>query len=288
MGEKRRMFHELQGNIAQLTARQLQEPLKEIALGTSAFGPLPEWRDWFHYLLGQLIPRSHENENFVSSLLESLVTGFIALYPNGIHNAPYAQFSEDALKTLGQCIMDPRCWNGEEIVVGSFLHRSNDNPAKIWFWWDASGDFSGSMYFCMKYLPVDLVREWFSSVLAIQSPHWRAQVLVWLVGSHELLQGHVQWPSEFAEDAYPKVSWEWSHCLQPELTVADDNSNVPPAPSLVPQSSRELVLEVAREYFTSDVYLSWLESLALAPYLVSELGAIPSTFEALYVEHGDV
>jgi hypothetical protein len=39
MSEERRFFHELRGNLDGLTAWHLQEPLQEIASGTSSFGP---------------------------------------------------------------------------------------------------------------------------------------------------------------------------------------------------------------------------------------------------------
>lgn len=71
----------------------------ELASGTSSFGPMKEWNNWYHYLLGALVPRSHEA--FVSYLLESLLTGFMAIYPNGIYREPYEGFREDVLLTLG-------------------------------------------------------------------------------------------------------------------------------------------------------------------------------------------
>lgn len=71
MGEHRRLFFELWGDLASLSAQQLQEPLEEIASGTCSFGPLEEWRNWYLYLMAQLLPRSHES--YVSSLLEILI-----------------------------------------------------------------------------------------------------------------------------------------------------------------------------------------------------------------------
>ena len=283
MGEERRMFNELAGDISRLTAWQLQEPLQEIASGTSSFGPQDEWHDWYHHLLGELVPRSHEH--FVSSLLESLITCFFALYPNGIYRAPYPEFRDDVLNTLGRCVMEPDCWDGTDIVVGRMLHRSNNNPNKVWCWWDASGDFSASLYLCIKTLPESLVQRWFRSVIAIPSPHWRAQVIVWLVGSHDLLSGKLLWPSELRIEAHPSVDWEWSHCLKPELASSDESGALP-AEALLPRASREAVLATARQYFTEDVYLGWLESISRVPYLEAELAAIPSTFEAMYVGRG--
>ena len=85
------------------------------------------------------------------------------------------------------------------------LHRSNNNPNRVWCWWDACGDFSSSMFFCLKYLPETMVGNWFRSVLAIKSPHWRAQILVWMVGVHDMLVGKINWPSELKIGARPSV-----------------------------------------------------------------------------------
>jgi hypothetical protein len=280
MGGERRIFQELKGDLDKISAWDLQTPLAEIATGTSSFGPSAEWNVWYHYLLAQLLPRSHDA--FVTPLLEHLITGFMAIYPNGVCAPPYRQFLDDALRTLGSCMMESYCWNGSEIVVGAFLHRSNDNPNRIWCWWDASGDFSASMFFCLKYLPPPLVSGWLHSVLAISSPHWRAQVLVWLVGSRDLLTGEINWPSELRGDARPSVDWEWSHCLRRELAGRDE-SGAPSMTSLLPEDSRSQVLHAVRSYFTDDVFLEWLTSISSVSYLEYELAEIPSTFESQYL-----
>lgn len=283
MDEERRYYPELLGSIDSLSPYELQEPLEEIASGTSSFGPHDEWRAWYHFLLGKILPRNHEA--FVSPLLELLITGFMTLYPNGVHSSPYKGFRDDALLTLGCCMMDSGCWNGTEIALGKILHRSNSNPNRVWCWWDASGDFSASMFFCLKYLPTSLVKGWLQSVLDIPSPHWRAQVLVWMVGAHDLLNKRVQWPSEFPENARPSVCWEWSHCLRPELAIAEVAGGSPMA-SFLPDESRFQALQLLGSHFTEDVYLEWLSSISSVPYLEEELAEIPAKFESLYVRGG--
>ncbi|GAA7769364.1 MULTISPECIES: hypothetical protein [Cupriavidus] len=280
MGEQRRMFTELLGDLDKLTASELQEPLVEIASGTSSFGPQEEWHKWYHYLLGELLARSHEA--FVSYTLECLITAFMAVYPNGIYQEPYKGFRDDALLTLGRCMMDSQCWDGSDISLGNVLHRSNNNPNRVWVWWDASGDFSASMFFCLKYLPEPLVVPWLRSVLAIPSPHWRAQIIAWMVGAKDILNGSVKWPSQFPENARPSVEWDGSHCLRPELSTADD-SGAPPASALIPEGSRLQALSLFESYFDNGVYLNWLTSISTVSYLETELAEIPATFETLYV-----
>ena len=202
MGDVRKMYPELLGDLGEVSTYDLKKPLIEIASGTGSFGPTGEWNTWYHYLLGALLPRGHEAH--VSYLLESLLTGFMAIYPNGVYREPYKGFHEDALLTLGRSIMDSECWNGSDIAIGKVLRRSNNNPNQVWVWWNASGDLSASLFFCMKYLPDVAVEPWLRSVLDIPSPHWRAQVMVWFVGAHELLNSAVRWPSEFAVQAHPR------------------------------------------------------------------------------------
>lgn len=285
MGDDRRMYHELRGDLSALSTRQLQGVLHEIASGTSCFGPLREWTDWFHYLLAPLIPRGHDYRG--SSLLESLISAFVALYPNGVYREPYSGFLADVMCTLGRCMMGPECWSGQHALIGRFLHRSNNNPRQVWCWWDASGDFSASLYFCLKYLPSDSIAGWFRSVLAIESPHWRAQLIVWLVGSNDMLQGRMLWPSELDGCAYPSVTWEYSHGLRPELAKTDE-SGAPAMTAFLPEAARDAVLTVVRSHFTDTVFLEWLESIGKVPELQSELAEIPSAFEALYVNRGIV
>lgn len=280
MGDERRMFRELLGNLDEITTRDLQEPLAEIATGTSSIGPMEEWTDWYHYLLGALLPRNHES--FVSYLLESLLTGFMAIYPKGIYREPYEGFREDVFLTLGRCMMDSMCWNGSDIAIGKVLRQSNNNPNHVWVWWDASGDFAASMFFCLKYLPESSVESWLRSVFDIPSPHWRAQVIVWLVGAHGILNDVMRWPSEFSMEARLYIGWEWSHCLKVEMAARDD-SDAPPMSTFIPEAARTSALNVVRSYFTEDQFLEWLDCISTIPYLESELAEIPSTFETLYV-----
>jgi hypothetical protein len=280
MGTEREMYPELLGDLSEVAIEDLQKPLGEIASGTSSFGPMEEWNSWFHYLLGQVLPRSHEA--YVTYLLESLATAFMALYPNGVYREPYKGFRADALSTLGCAIMDAECWDGANIAVGKVLRRSNNNPAQVWIWWDASGDFTASMFFCMKYLDESAIEPWLRSVFDIPSSHWRAQVMVWFVGAYDMLTGAERWPSEFSMEAHPYIGWEWSHCLRWELTTTDD-SGAPLAAAFIAEGVRATALRALKSYFTEDRFLVWLDCISTIPYLAAELAEIPSTFEALYV-----
>lgn len=284
MGTERRMFRALMGNLDALSTADLQVPLEEIASGTAAFGPREEWKAWYHYLLGALLPRSHASH--VSCLLELLVTGFMAIYPNGVWREPYKGFQEDVLLTLGRCMMDSACWTGADIAIGKVLHPAHDHAHRDGQWGNASGDLAASMLFCLKYLPADAVAPWLRSVLEVPSPHWRAQLLVWLVGAHGILNNVIQWPAEFSGDAWPAIEWDWSHCLTRAVAAADDSGAVP-VPALLPEAARSAALQVVRSYFSENQFLAWLECIATVPYLAAALAYLPSTFEALYVRRAD-
>ena len=265
------------GRPAELSPWELSDALERIVEDTCVFGPIKEMDAWYNYLLVELLPRSHEY-----FLVEMLASCLFALHPSGVLRQPYSGFLDDILGTLGRCMMERRCWNGDDIVVGSMLHRSDDNHEHAWFWWDASGDFSASMYLCLKYLPPTLVEGWFESVLAIRSPHWRAQVLVWLVGSHPLLRGEVASPSLLPAIGRPSVAWE-SYDRLGNPPAMDEPFAPRSVASFVPKSSREHALAVTKRFFTASVFDSWLDSIRQVSYLESELADIPSSFESLYV-----
>jgi len=191
MGEKRRFFTELAGNLDDLVVGAFDGPLSEIAGGFSRFGAREEWRLWLHHLLGPLIPRSHEF--YTDYLLERLISTFMSLYPLAVEPESYPGFRDD---TLGRCMMDRACWSKGEIVLGTALHSFNPRTG-LWRWFDASGDFSASMFFRLKFLRAEEIEPWLRSALAIACPHWRAQLLVWFVGAHEMLVGRTANPACF-------------------------------------------------------------------------------------------
>jgi hypothetical protein len=95
MGAERKIFdHLLDQDAERVPLPQLEQALVEIASGPINMMWLQEWHDWFHYLLGRLIPRSQEKDIY-DYLVENLVTAFLSLYPRGIVGEPYAGFRSD-------------------------------------------------------------------------------------------------------------------------------------------------------------------------------------------------
>ena len=172
MGEQREMFtYLLEQELELLDHSQLANPLTEIASGTASFGPIAEWQAWFNYLLPRLMPIAMQARK--AEIHELLVTAFITQHPAGVTEPPYRGFREDALRTLGQCIMDGSKWNDNQISLGRVLVHPPSDLRGSWGWWEASGDLSASLFFCLKYLMADEIKSWVRSVLATSDPHWR-------------------------------------------------------------------------------------------------------------------
>jgi hypothetical protein len=274
MGKTRAMFWDLMGDLDALPIGELSTPLFEIASGALAFGERDEWTFWFHHLLARTLPRAHDEYAFYS-LIEPLTTAFFALHPQGVRE-PYKGFRADALATLGRSMMNPSCWNGDRIRLGSFLHRECNPRVGVWFWYDASGDFSASMFFCLKYLDAESIAPWLRSVLDIPCPHWRAQIMVWFVGAHDLLAGRILDPADYDRRDRPSLSWVSSHLLRCDPALGLDAA-------FLPRANRDATLATLASFMNDDVYLDWLCSIADVDYLESELADLPERFRELYV-----
>jgi hypothetical protein len=278
MGQKREMFTNLMGDLTAVPVADLFKALNEIASGTAAFGPLPEWSQWLHYLLGPLVPRDHETH--IRPLVEALVTAFLTQYPTGAESEPYPGFRSDALDTLGRCLMDRMRWFEGKIIVGRMLHRG-PWPSGSWFWFNASGDFSASMFFCLKYLRAEQVEAWIKSVLAMTCPHWRAQVIAWFVGAHRVLTGEIRQPSQFETIGEPSVDWDWSHCLNGHYS--GDHGVRPQVEHFLPEQNRAHALAAVAAFMDEEKLLDWMLSIAQYDYLEDEIADLPYRFRALYI-----
>jgi len=209
-------------------------------------------------------------------LLENLITAFMSQYPDGLAREPYRGFRADVLNTLGRTMMDPACWAGDRIVVGRLLQRCVW-PNGLWHWFDASRDITTSAFFCLKYLSAEEIAPWTRSALAIPCPHWRAQMLVWMVGAHGVLSGEVRQPTQF-DDIQPRIRWDWSHCLDGARFT-----DGPARDAFFPLENCRQMLGAVTATMTEDKILDWLASFAEYDYLEAELGDLPSRFCELYL-----
>ena len=277
MGEKRRMYSELLGELDQLGAQQIQRMLIEIASGTSSFGAFDEWTDWYHYLLPRLLHRS--NEHYVEYTLELLNTCFFAIYPNENDvRGPYKEFKQDALATLGQAMMDSSRWKGDHLKLDAALHRGSFAQTGYPLWRDVSGDLSSSLFFCTKYLGTEEFDAWMASILQIESPHWRAQLLTWFSDAHACLAGELTQISEFKVGS--TITWAASHVLNGHYT--GDYESITSIPFLSEETRSTKWSMITRQMRHVD-FDAWLSSITKIDYLVPAVEEVFDKFIDLYL-----
>ncbi|VWC97111.1 hypothetical protein BCO18175_03791 [Burkholderia contaminans] len=274
MGESRRLFVELQGDLQSIDIVELDTPLEEIVVGTISFGPSDEWQQWYHYLLAHLTARSHDGQRH--ALLEWLISGFVSQHPDRISPEPYPGFRRDVLDTLGQCLMDARCWPSGALDTAACFNHAREPSSRTGDWFHASGKFSSSMFLCIKYLETSDIRAWLTSVLRIDDPRWRAQLMLWCVGANDLLSGRIRHPSAFSPADYPRIDWQGSRCLtgSPGRNAA--------ACDFIHPAQREAVVDTLQSFMTEATFLAWLQSLCQYERVETELGDLPYRFYSLY------
>lgn len=277
MGDERRMFDALTGNLDELSLEELREPLAEIASGNSSFGPMDEWTNWYRYLLAQLVPR-HAEQSF-DSLYQHLVTAFIAVHPRGI-NEPYPGFADDARQTLGQCLMDPSRWVGGGLAVSKPEDPFSGDKNPAFSWHVACGDFSAAMFFCAKFLNRDELDDWLDSVFAIECPLWTTQLYSWLSAAYPLLAGEVLELGELDDDRSTNVVWLGAHVLKGDFSGNYGPGRLPLP--LLPPERCEAVLAAARRHVSAASYVAWLDAIESYSYLKTILGGTSSRFAEVF------
>lgn len=277
MGEERHMFEELLGNLDALDLERLRRPLEEIASGNSSFGPMDEWTHWYRYLLAQLVTR-HAEHSF-DSVYQHLVAAFIALHPRGI-DEPYAGFAEDAMQTLGRCLMDPVRWTQGRLAASAPEDPSSGGQVEAFDWNVACGDFSAGMFFCATYLPEDELPTWLDSVFAIDCPLWTTQLFVWLLGVHPILSGEMQQIGDLEYDPATEIAWHGSRILK-----GDFSGIYAPEPTPIPIFSparRNATLAAVDRNVSEARYFDWLDAIKPYEYLQLELADKPNRFAEVF------
>ena len=222
----------------------------------------------------QLMPRCHEGQHH--ALLEWLITAFVSQHPDRIPSEPYQGYRRDVLDTLGQSLMDPECWPSGALDTAACFNRHHDRQSGTGDWFNASGKFSSSMFLCVKYLETHEIRPWLTSVLAIDDPLWRAQLMIWFVGADDMLRGRVRQPSEFSPRDYPRIDWQGARYLS-----GPTDRHAAPV-EFVPSANRDAAVDTLRSVMTEATFLDWLHSLGRHDHVESELADLPYRFYSLY------
>jgi hypothetical protein len=278
MSEKREMFHELLGDIDALPVDALTRPLGEISSGTGSFGPMREWNLWSRYLLAQSVHR--HGEGSYDSLYQHLVTALIAVHPQGIDDI-YGGFADDALHTLGRCVMDAARWTNGRLALAPPEDPQGPNRSSSWRWSVASDDLSAAMFFCAKYVPDTELDAWLDSAFAIDCPLWTSQLVNWFVRADALLAGRVAQVSDLQENGGSDILWIESGSLHGNYTGVYPQ---PEAPPFLSPGRRAAIVAAVRRNVDEARYFAWLDSITPFEYLQFELGGVPSRFAELYLD----
>lgn len=268
MGDEREMYPQLLGDLTRLSDEDIMKPLEEITSGSSSFGLLGEWVEWYHYLLPRIITRQWEPTYFQPA--ERLFSAFINQHPDVGTLQQYSGFRADALNTLGRYIMSRNFWPDGQLDAVNCLGKGT-MPNGSAGWWRAGNLLSASLFFCARYLSANDIEGWFRSVLAIPDRYWQIQIVTWLIGAHPILTGEIDQPAQFPELGPFDVSWDWSHVLRGgELGYP-----------FLPLENREAIIQVVRvtdvEAFIEDF---WTDP-KMSP-IVEELAGMPERFLQLY------
>lgn len=284
MGEQRTIYDWLlEEDAVERPIEDLQAVLEEIASGLTNFGHADVWAEWYGYLLPRCIPRAFES--YVEYLIEHLVTGFMAVMPDSSEPWGYPSFREDALPTLGQAVMAPEHWPDGPRASVRCLHSVATVPTGYPIWADASGDFSASMFFCLKYLAANDVLEWTKSVFEISCPRWRAQLMVWLCGAKGIVDGKISHPAGLERSEGPRVNWAWCHLISGENAAYGGRMEHPGGPiEFLPAANRRLFDETVMSILNERMLSEWLESLMEFEHLFDQVTgtAVPERLRQLY------
>jgi hypothetical protein len=278
MGERRRMFDELMGDLDRLSLEQLREPFEEIASGNSCFGPMDEWTDWCRYLVAQLLPRNAEQS--FDSLYQCLATAFIAVHPRAIVGV-YRGYADDVRETLGRCVMDPSRWDDDRLALVPPLDPHVNAKGSAFEWSVASDDLSVAMFFCAKYLPEEQLDAWLDSAFAIACPLWTTQLFAWFVGAHAMLDGTVDQVAQLQKHGGSDIVWLQGLSLTGGISGEQDDEVPPPYLSV---ERRAALLAAVRRNVDRPRHRAWLDTIRPHDYLQSLLDEAPTRFAELYLD----
>lgn len=298
MSKERYLYTSLQeGPLVDVSPGELVNVLWEITSGTGSFGRMEEWDAWFKYLLPDLILRGHELDIYYT-LAEVTVSAFMVIFPSRLEEV-YEGFREDALATLGACLMSTEFWDGcegetEEAAypAANLLAWEEDGKPELarWHAGCAPKPISASLFFCLKYLNEEEVGPWFESVVAIEDPYFRAALAVWLLGALDLLESEEARPSAI-EKSNPQVKWQNSFLVEsayePRKSPDDALEPTNDLCDFLPREKREALVRAVRRVVTPELLIAWAEEFSEDALLYENLYNVPDLlFDRLTKKQG--
>lgn len=269
MDEKRKLYTELMIQpLSELPVSYLENVFWDITSGTSSFGHLKEWDDWFRYLLPEwvLLGINH------LELFEQTITAFFNIYDAGI-TEDYPGFREDVFSTLPLVLMSPGLWRphtnkatGLNAIHPSFLIWIDGAP-NGWDGRSTHSAISAGLFFCLRYLRPDEIPIWFQSLIAIESVYWRSHLLVWLLGIKNLLTEEIITRRKFSKIS-PRLQWRDSYLLE-ALSSGND---------LFPSANLDAFFTIVKQELDLDTLLQWVTLIPQHPQLQNYLWSVEDLY----------
>jgi hypothetical protein len=270
----RKMYHSmLDGSDVELSS-DLSEALWEIATGQRSFGPDadPEWTGWLHYQLWRFPELAQDR--LISDDYSTCITAFMTRYPagaavmtrypTGILEELDRDLADDVLATLGRVKLIGKYW------------QSDFNPTKPVFCSDDPS--SGALLLMIKYLADEDLPAWWRSVITIDNPVWRINLLIWLAAASPIFLDPTAQPGQFND--YSGASWHTSDVLNGKYAINGHE----PIPFLSVQR-QQAICELFRETLTMEALLAWVSAFEpLQPLAAPNLyGTVDYLLEAANV-----
>ena len=300
MSSERRMYTEALDNpVTQLDLDVVREMFDGIVTGPPCFGQMKEWQEWFHYLLPNMLPMAFQQPT-LAYVAEWLAGGMFSQHPDGIRDDFYRGFRADIFGTLGRVLMMSDIWEEGRLKWQGGLFSQSKRYGETWWYLDETAPpVSAMLFFNLKYLQPNQIEPWFLSVIDIECPLWRAQLIVWFTGARRLLMGEITQPKEFGERE-SRVKWEWDHVLSgnytgrflevPSLVNARGeaiaqaslcDSEVAHRVAFIPKVNLVAFRELYKSSLRRSVRKDWDSQISRVPLLVREMGAIAKEFVEL-------
>lgn len=258
MGGSREMYDSLMVDAPERWPRdELHIALEALTSGPTSFGELPEWSEWFRFLLPRTV--ALDNGPRLFSLLEILASAVMIHRPDSEDwSGDYPQFRQDVLETLGRALFGP---------VRKRICRLQTEQAPLTVEHTTSGHqfiggdlYAASVFLVAKYLPLDQLSGWLDSLVRIDDPLWRANWVVWLAQADWLVAREGKQPCD-PPKGRPNASWQMSHCICGSTPSPNVDRDARPVPFLRPQR-RECLLEAIRDCTSQGRLKQWRNDLA--------------------------
>jgi hypothetical protein len=203
IADERRYYHFLlEHPVEKLPAAELEHFFFDVTSALvnckDAVDEVASWLEWLDYLWPRLLAVDLNSwaERRVGEMLYTVVFRMLTARPE-----PYEGYRSDVLASLGRLTMRTDLWD-------------NDNQCLLIYfdeWPVCAGMVSASLFLSLALLKPQSIQLWTQSLLAIESPRFRAAVLTWLCVACPLLTEDKSLAEVCAENGPHEL--QWTNCF---------------------------------------------------------------------------